>query len=175
MIDAKVLASSCEQAAGWISEHLLFDAKKRMEQNRFTIIRELAEEKEMSAEFQYRVQKMLYHISRHPRLKDKYTKCCEYLYRYCTEKQPEGMKYEEWQKKRLTEAKVLSYLKRTLAKQSAKPPQDRIALVKRDYDFVYKGYSAKARQTLTDKMKQPIPLYIAASSDGTDAFPKKSG
>lgn len=162
---------SCEQATGWISEHLLSDAKKRMEQNRFTIVRELAEEKEMSAEFQYRVQKMLYHISRHPLLKDKYTKCCEYLYRYCTEKQPEGMKYEEWQKKRLTEAKVLSYLKRTLAKQSAKPPQDRIALVKRDYDFVYKGYSAKARQTLTDKMKQPIPLYIAASSDGTDAFP----
>lgn len=49
-------------------------------------------------------------------------------------------------KKRLTEAKVLACLKRTLQKQNARPPQDKIALVKRDYDFIYKGYSGKARR-----------------------------
>lgn len=156
----------CTQAVAWISKHLLYDATALIKQKRYNIVQELAKEKELSVEFQYKVGKLLYQIKCHPRTRESYGKCCEYLHRYCTEKMPEGMRYEEWEKKRLTEAKVLSYLKKALARQNAKPAQDRIALVKRDYDFVYKGYSRKARLAMTDSMKKPIPIYEVVSSDG---------
>ena len=42
------------------------------------------------------------------------------------------MKYEEWCRVRLTEPKVLNYLKKVLKKQNEKPQEDRIALVKRN-------------------------------------------
>ena len=49
----------------------------------------------------------------------------------------------------------LAYLKKTLQKQNAPPPQDKIALVKRNYDFVYKGYSGKARRQIPEDKKTP--------------------
>ncbi len=150
----------------WISENLLKEAYQQLEKNRYSIIKELAKEKNMSDGFLYKVQKMLYHISRHPKTNEHYAKCCEYLHRFYTEKQPEGMDYKEWAKRQITEAKVIAYLKRVLAKENPKPPEDKIVLVKRDYDFVYKGYSPKARRQMTDSMKTPIPIYQLASTDG---------
>ena len=154
-----------EYEAVRVRNNILAEAIKLREINRFYIVRELAREKDMSDNFQYQVKKMLYHISCHPKLKDSYMKSCEYLYRYCTEKQPEGMSYEEWAKKRLTEAKVLAYLKKVIQKQNAKPQEDRIALVKRDFDFVYKGYSAAYRKLMSEDMKTPTPIYEVISSD----------
>lgn len=158
-------------AVEWISSHLLSDAKCSLESNRYLAIKELAKDKQLSDDFMYRVEKMLYQIKCHPQLKEHYSKCCEYVHRFFTEKQPPDMKYEEWCRVRLTEPKVLSYLKRTLKKQNAKPPEDRIALVKRKYDFVYKGYSSKARKQLTEQMKNPVPIYEIASTDGLGEFP----
>lgn len=158
-------------AVEWISSHLLSDAKRSLESNRYSAIKELAKDKQLSDDFMYRVEKMLYQIKCHPRLKEHYSKCCEYVHRFFTETQPPDMKYEEWCRVRLTEPKVLSYLKRTLKKQNAKPPKDRIALVKRKYDFVYKGYSPKARKQLTEQMKNPVPIYEIASTDGLGEFP----
>lgn len=158
-------------AVEWISSHLLFDAKCSLESNRYLAIKELAKDKQLSDDFMYRVEKMLYQIKCHPQLKEHYSKCQEYVHRFFTEKQPPDMKYEEWCRVRLTEPKVLSYLKRTLKKQNAKPPEDRIALVKRKYDFVYKGYSSKARKQLTEQMKNPVPIYEIASTDGLGEFP----
>lgn len=169
----KTLSSDFDnkRASAWIAEHLLSDAKNLNIQNRYNVVQELSKEKEMSQEFQYQVQKMLYQIKCHPKTRETYTKCYEYLYRFCTQKWPDGMKYDEWEKKRITEAKVLAYLKKALSRQNAMPSQDRIALVKRDYDFVYKGYSHKVRLTMSDEMKTPVPIYEVASSDGVGKFP----
>lgn len=161
----------CEKEAAWISQNLLHHARKRLENNQYSAVRELAKEKALSAKFLYQVQKMLYQIKIHPKLKASYAKCYEYFYRFCTETQPKDMKYEEWAKKRLTEAKVLAYLKKTLQKQNAPPPQDKIALVKRNYDFVYKGYSSKARRQISVEKKTPVPIYEIVSSDGAGEFP----
>lgn len=150
----------------WISANILREAQGLLNANRYSIIQELAKEQQASADFMYKIQKMLYHINSNPKLKEYYSKCYEYVYRYFTERQPDGMNYEEWQRKRITEQKVIAYLKRTLKKQHLKPYEDRIALVKRNYDFVYKGYSPKAKRELTDEMKTPIPIYEAVSSDG---------
>ncbi len=161
----------CTQEASWIYENLIRDAQKKLKNNRYSAVRELAKEREMSSAFLYKVQKMLYQIKCHPKLKDNYDKCYKYFYQFCTERQPKDMKYEEWTQKRLTEAKVLAYLKRTLQKQNARPPQDKIALVKRDYDFVYKGYSSKAYRQIPEEKRVPIPIYEIASSDGFGEFP----
>lgn len=161
----------CGTEAEWITKNLLQEAKKLMEQNRYIAIQELAKEQQLSDSFLYQVQKMLYQIKCHPRLKEKYPRCYEYFYRFCTETQPIEMEYEEWCRKRLTETKVIAYLKKVLQKQNAQPPQDRTALVKRKYDLVYKGYSNKARRQIPEEKKTPVPIYEIASSDGVEDFP----
>lgn len=145
-------------------------AKKKLADNRSRLIFELAKEREVSGQFRYQTEKMLYQIKTHPSLSEKYPRCLAYLQRFYTEKQPADMEYQEWCRVRLTEAKVLSYLKKVLKEQNAKPPEDRIALVKRDYDFIYKGYSAAARRRMSAGMKLPVPVYELASSDGNQGF-----
>lgn len=148
----------------------LAEAKKQLIGNRFKLIYELAKEKAVSGQFRYQTEKMLYQIKIHPALSEKYPRCLAYLQRFYTEEQPAGMEYKEWCRVRLTEAKVLAYLKRVLKEQNARPPEDRIALVKRDYDFVYKGYSAAARRRMTESMRRPVPIYALASADGDNGF-----
>lgn len=145
-------------------------ARQRLSDNRFRFILDLARNKAVSEQFQYQTEKMLYQIKVHPRLSGYYSRFLAYLQRFYTEKKPDAMEYEQWCRVRLTEAKVLSYLKRTLKKQNDKPPADIIALVKRDYDFVYKSYSAAARQRMTARMKTPVPIYQVVSTDGDSGF-----
>lgn len=152
-------------------ETLLLDAKTVLESNRSRIFLELARTRSTSADFQYRVQKLLYHIKAHPATREKHTKCCEYLHRFYTEKQPPDMDYKEWCKVRLTEKKVLAYLTSTLKRQNAKPEQDKIALVKQKHSFLYKAYSAKTRRQLTPAMRQPVPVYEAVLDNAPRQFP----
>lgn len=160
-----------EQSAQTIYTELLLIAKADLLKNKSRVILELAKHRTTSDEFQYQVQKMLYQIKIHPLLKSKYTKCCEYLHRFYTEKQPENMDYKEWVKVRLTEAKVLAYLRRTLKGQHPQPSRDVISLVKQDYQFVYKGYSAKVRRQMSDAMKTPTPIYRAVLNGQPEQFP----
>lgn len=95
-----------------------------------------------NAEYQYKVKKMLFAIKQHPVINSYYGKCLDYINKFNTQKMPEGMKYEEWSKVKITEKKVLSYLKKTLAKQS-KNEHDEIRLVKTQYGLKLKGYSQK--------------------------------
>ena len=95
--------------------------KAALEQNRTQILLELARVSNATADFSYQTQKLLYQIKAHPATREQYAKCCEYLHRFYTQKQPENMDYKEWQRVRLTEAKVLLYLRRALRKQNRKP------------------------------------------------------
>lgn len=145
-------------------------AKKALTDNRMDILAQIAANKEVSANFRYEVEKMLYQIKVHPKLITEHSRCLAYVHRFYTEKQPEDMKYEEWCRVRLTEAKVIAYLKKVLKKQNAKSPEDKIALIKRDYDFVYKGYSHSSIRQLSENMKTPVPIYLLASADGSNGF-----
>lgn len=146
-------------------------AKADLETHKSHILLELAKSRDTSAEFQYKVKKLLYHIKIHPELKARYTKCCEYLHRFFTEKKPELMTYEEWCRVRITEKKVLSYLRKTLKRQNQQPERDVIALVKQNYHFVYKGYSAKMRRQMGLDMRQPTPIYQAVLENSPAHFP----
>ena len=154
-----------------IYEQMLMLPKADLEKNKSHVLLELAKEHSASKEFAYQTQKMLYQIKVHPAINERYAKCCEYLHRFYTQKMPEDMDYKEWQRVRITEAKVLSYLRRVLHKQNRKPERDVIALVKQDDNFVYKAYSAKTRSTLTDNMKMPVPVYQAVLDNALEQFP----
>jgi len=163
--------SAIEDYASKIHTKLISFAKSALESNSAKVLRELAKAHSSSAEFQYTVQKLLYQIKVHPVVCDRYAKCCEYLHTFYTQSQPPDMTYETWCKKRLTEGKVLSYLKRTLNRQNRKPDQDTIRLVKHKYSFAYKGYSAKARRTLSSAMKEPTPIYSAVLENCFERYP----
>lgn len=144
-----------------VQEAIIKQAKERMSSERTRV--KLVSRGENEDDFHYQVQKMLYHIKNNPKLVDKYAKCQEYLYRFENQKQPDGMKYEEWAKIRITQPKVLAYLRRVIRSQNRKPDRDIVRLVKQDSGLIHKGYSKKARQTMTPDMKEPIPFYALAS------------
>jgi len=122
-------------------------------------------------DFTYQVRKMMYQIGQNPKLQDKYVKCKEYLYRFEHQVKPQDMKYEEWMKVRITEAKVLAYLRQVLRSQNRKPYKDEIKLVKRDYELVFKAYSPKTARQLTDGMKKPIPIHrIVVNQDNPSGY-----
>lgn len=159
-----------ESEAEKIYQSILMLPKADLEKNKSHVLLELARRKSTSEDFAYQTQKMLYQIKIHPRLRDRYAKCCEYLHRFYTETQPPNMPYETWQKKRLTEAKVLSYLRRTLSKQAAAPERDVIALVKRDFEFAYKGYSAATRKIVKDGVYSTTSVYDAVLDHQPEEF-----
>ena len=150
---------------------ILTEAKAQKKGNQSRIFLELAQNRELSSQFVYTTKKLLYQIKAHPNTSAKYNDCCEYLRRFNTQEKPEDMKYEEWQHKKLTEAKVLSYLRRTLKQQNKKPSEDIVALVKQDYGFRYKAYSAKARQKIPPGCNELIPIYQAVLDNDTQRFP----
>ena len=159
------------QMAQQIYERVLMLPKADLEQNKSRVLLELAQQRHTSKNFPYITQKLLYQIKVHPATRDQYARCCEYLHRFYTEKQPPNMKYEEWVKKRLTEAKVLSYLRRALRRQNRKPERDVVALVKQGDQFVYKAYSKEARRRLTPEMQEPVPVYQAVLDNVPERFP----
>ena len=153
-----------------IFEKIIMMPKAELEKNRARILLELAHLKSTSSTFVYETQKLLYHIKINPKTQNSYAKCCETLHRFYTEKKPDGMSDEGWQKKRLTERKVLAYLKTALRRQSAKPEREVIALVKRDGDFKYKAYSAKTRKQLAHSLNTaPTPIYDVVQQSAVPA------
>jgi len=151
----------------YTKEKIVAPAKMLKQQNRARA--ELLGRSDNCSEFDYQVQKMLFHIKKNPKLADKYAKCQEYLYKFQHQVQPADMKYEEWAKIRITEAKVLAYLRRVVKSQHKKPSRDVIRLVKQDGGLIYKGYSKKVRQSMTLEMKQFVPFYalVSGQMDGT--------
>lgn len=163
--------SNYDEIAAWVGENLLLYAKNELRQNKYGILREIAKEGTLSSDFEYKVKNMLYQIKCHPKLRENYNKCSEYIYRFAHQKQPPDMDYKEWTKHKITENKVIAYLKNVISKQNTPAPQDKIALVKQKYNFVYKGYSSKSKGMLSELKKTPVPIYDVVSGACFDEFP----
>lgn len=148
---------------------LLAQAQQARETLRLHIILEEAKNKQegVHADFQYQVRKLLYQIRIHPRLKEKYPKCRDYLNAYATQTKPANMEYEDWLKVRITGAKVLAYLHRALRSQNPRPPRH-TGLVKQDYNLAYKGVQAP------DGRGMVLPIYEAVLSEETPEYGKYS-
>ena len=139
-----------------VRQNVVAPAKERMQRDRSRA--KLALHSGNDSDFHYQVQKMLYQIKSNPKIRDKYAKCQEYLYRFEHQVMPENMKYKEWAKIRITEAKVLAYLRRTVRSQHTKPTADVVKMVKRDHEIVFKAYSRKVLPVL-QKLENPGPIH----------------
>lgn len=155
-----------------VHKEILADAQEQLCRNRSHILLELARDKDSSAEFVYKVRKYLYDIKHHPRLREKYVKCCEYVSRYYSQEKPEGMSYEEWARVRLTEAKVLAYLRSTVRKQHPPQYRDAITMVKYAHSIGYKAYSPKMARRMKQDMPYETdrPIYHIVSQGEADAY-----
>ncbi|MDD2269193.1 MAG: N-6 DNA methylase [Eubacteriales bacterium] len=122
--------------------------KEEAEKIRRELMIDLARGDKEYASFLYDVNKMLYQIKVHPGLAQKYPKCLAYYAKYQEQKKPDNMKYEEWQKVRITKAKVIRYLKNVLQNQNT-VEKDVIRLVKTDYSLKLKAYSRKTKLQLS--------------------------
>lgn len=149
----------------FIQSNFLDEAQQFFRKHRTHILLEIARHKDESAEFTYKVKKYLYAIQSHPRLKEKYVKCCEYLTKFYTQEKPESMSYEEWCRVRITEAKVLAYLRRVLSKQHPVEYKDEIRMVKHDHSIGYKAYSPKMARQMPNGMKVDTPVYQIVAND----------
>ena len=159
-----------EDEARRLYQQVLMLPKADLEKNKSHILLELAREHHANQAFTYQTQKLLYQIKAHPATREKYMKCCEYVHRFYTQEKPAEMDAMEWARKKLTEKKVLAYLKKTLSRQNKRPEKDEVRLVKRDGDFIYKAYSAKTRPLVTPDMREPIPLYQAVLDEQFGKF-----
>lgn len=115
---------------------------------RASFILELTKNSQEDKEFGYKLKKYLYEIKQHPSINKYYAKALAYLEKYRTQEKPKDMEQKEWDKTKITEAKVLSYLKRTIKKQEKKPVRDEIRLVKAKNSLKLKAYSPKMKKAL---------------------------
>lgn len=102
-------------------------------------------ESSYDADFQFRATKLLYDIST---LGDqaKTDKARALLHEFATQKCPEGMEWEVWVQKRLTEGKVLARLRQML--RPKRPEVHKVSLVRRPGGLQWKGYSTRTRKGL---------------------------
>lgn len=94
-------------------------------------------------EFQYKIDKYLFELKTHPRLRKHYNKSVALVSGFRNQKPPTHCtvaEYEEWKRRRLTRAKVLAVLRRHIRRQNEVPRKE-IALVKTSYGYKLKAYA----------------------------------
>ncbi|MDR1370098.1 MAG: N-6 DNA methylase, partial [Dysgonamonadaceae bacterium] len=96
-----------------------------------------------AAAFEYRLKKYLFELKTHPCLEKHYKKATTLISKFRNQTPPEhcsNMEYTEWERNRLTQAKVLSILRRYIQAQNETPRKE-VALVRTSYGFKLKGYA----------------------------------
>jgi len=84
--------------------------------------------------------KLLFDIGRHPRSAIHLGRCESYINKFITQVQPDGMSWEEWQKVRITEQKVLAMLKNILSNVN-RIYRDERRVIKTNGSFFERDYS----------------------------------
>lgn len=136
------LSGTSDQNSDFIYKKYMVPIIEAKEKVKHKLLFEQSNENNEDKLFNDRVRKLLFDIKRNPKISIHYARCAEYVNRYHTQVKPESMKYEEWEKSRLTKGKVLSYLTRILKNQHTQDI-DKIELVKTNYGLRLKGYSQK--------------------------------
>ena len=127
--------------------------KEKKKDARMALIREaLTSEDRETGETMYRIRKCLYDIKHNPKTSRYYAKAIEYIEKFRTQeppKLPTKAELEEWERKKITPEKVLSYCRRQLRKQNIHPKEE-IHLVYDRESIRLKGYSARTRKELKE-------------------------
>jgi len=141
-----------ESESSYIHDQFIKPVKEQKDQLKGKLFLEEMRSKNDSEEFMFKVKKYLFDIKRNSKINNKYAKAEAYLYKYLNQEKPFDMDAQEWQKVRLTENKVLSYMKRIIKGQHD-IEKDEIRTVKTRYSVKMKAYSNKTKKQLS-KMKQ---------------------
>lgn len=131
--------------------------KLRQETNRIELEEEQA--------FEYTMTKYLYEIKTHPHLRPKYEQAIALVSKFRSQTPPENAsktQYEEYQRSKLTYAKVLAILRRYVREQHF-VPQRKVALVKTNYSYKLKAY---APHLLDDIAVREVPIYKLTINNG---------
>lgn len=111
-----------------------------------------------SSEFDFKIKKYLYEIKTH--LPKYYTKALIYIEQFHNQKPSDNMSYEEWHKNhRITENKVLSYLKQIIKKQQKKEKRHEIKVIKFQYGYKIKGYDYETKKLVNSLSITQISKY----------------
>lgn len=142
-----------------VQEVILKTANHLREINKNSVFLELSRNRNTSHEFEYAVKKMLYQIRINPKTNDAYSRCVSYVTKFYTQKASPSMSMKEWDKVKVTEKKVLAYLRQALNLQNKKPQVDVVKVIKNNYGLAYKGYSVKAKRQIPEHLSSEIPFY----------------
>lgn len=150
-----------------IYKNIMLPVKKQLEAARVKI--SLENRRKVNSNYEYRKNKLLFDIKRHPGLIKHYANCVAYAERLHTQEKPKNMDDKEWQLKKVTENKVISYLRQTLSKQHKTEETRPLALVKTRSGLKYKAYTAKDKKQLKARNLPAVQFGIS-----TYPFPEKN-
>ncbi|MDR2913620.1 MAG: N-6 DNA methylase [Tannerella sp.] len=121
-------------------------AKQVKQSLRLQIRRETQElGKEEIQRFEYLLKKYLYELKMHPHLQKHYKKAVALVSKYRNQTPPlecSKEEFKQWEKRKLTPAKVLSVIYRYIKKQNDVPRKE-VALVRTNYGFKLKEYAPR--------------------------------
>jgi len=137
-----------------IFEKVMKPVKEQLKEVRVKI--GLENRQKVSSVYEFKKSKLLFDIKRHPKLQKHYANCVAYAERLITQEKPKGMDETEWQLKKVTENKVLSYLRQKLKKQHKSEDTRPITLVKTKEGLKYRAYTAKDRKQLKARNLPPV-------------------
>lgn len=148
-------------------------ARKLKQEQRIQLNREnLVENTEEYKTYQYKVKKYLYELKKHPHLQKHYGKALALVTKLRTQKPPDNCsheEYKEWEKHKLTPAKVLAVLRRYICNQYVVPRKE-VALVRTSYGFKLKEYAPRLLDGIDRKY---VPLYeLIANGSGLPFYGK---
>lgn len=124
-----------------------------------------AETKAEREAFEFRLKKYLYELKAHPHLQKHYDKAVALVTKFYNQNPPESYStkdWKEWEKKRLTYAKVLSVIRGYIKRQNVVPRKE-IALVKTNYGFRLKGYAPRLLDGIEQKYASLNQIIIGQS------------
>ena len=122
---------------------------------RLDLIRETNRiDKEELEQFEYKLAKYMYELKAHARLNKHIDKAVALVTKFRNQKPPENATNEqmkEWERKKLTTAKVLATIRKYITSQNV-VPRKAVALVKTSYGFKLKQYAPR----LLDKVEHRV-------------------
>jgi len=120
-----------------------------------------AQDSQSQPDFYYKIRRRLWHIKESPRLRPRYyQKSLDLLDTLKTQQRPEGMDDKEWEKTKLTPAKVLAALQRVVRNQDKRRGRKIVKLVKTSYGVKYKAYHPSLKSE-----ERFIPIHEIMRSD----------
>ncbi len=125
--------------AGYIYKTYIRPVAEQREQLRAKFCLEGSGGRELSKTFRDKVTKLLYDIKCNPKTAIHLGRCETLLNRYLTQRKPDKVSWEEWEKIRIREQRVLNELKKTLSNANRIYRNER-RIIKTDHAFIERDY-----------------------------------